>query len=84
MIGTAPKDAGLDGLIGRYNLTSEDGSQAGGIYLWESREKADAWYDEAWKQYMAEAWGQAPLLEYLDCPIVLDHETNNTVSLVAA
>jgi heme-degrading monooxygenase HmoA len=62
----------LDGLIRKYYVLSEDGETAGGIYLWESKAKAQAWYNDEWKKAMTAAWGQAPMLEYLDCPIVVD------------
>ena len=84
MLDTASKYEGLDGLTRKYYVMTDDQKQAGGIYLWESREKAQAWYNEEWTRYMTEAWGQAPLVEYLDCPIVVDNETNNTTSKVAA
>lgn len=84
MLATAPKYEGLDGLTRKYYVLTEDNKHGGGIYLWESREKADAWYNDEWKRYMTEAWGEEPLVEYLDCPIVVDNETNNTVSAVAA
>ena len=48
------------------------GETAGGVYLWESKAKAQAWYTDEWKKNMTAAWGQAPMLEYLDCPIVVD------------
>lgn len=62
----------LDGLIRKYYIMSEDGETAGGIYLWESKAKAQAWYTDEWTKNMTAAWGQAPMLEYLDCPIVVD------------
>lgn len=62
----------LDGLIRKYYIMTENGETAGGIYLWESKEKAQAWYTDEWKKNMTAAWGQAPMLEYLDCPIVVD------------
>ncbi len=62
----------LDGLIRKYYIMTEDGKTAGGIYLWESKAKAQAWYTDEWAKNMAAAWGQAPMLEYLDCPIVVD------------
>ncbi len=62
----------LDGLIRKYYIMTEDGKTAGGIYLWESKAKAQAWYTDEWAKNMTAAWGQAPMLEYLDCPIVVD------------
>ncbi len=72
LLATAPKYEKLDGLIRKYYIMTDDGKHAGGIYLWESKAKADAWYNAEWKKYMTEAWGEPPLLEYLDCPIVVD------------
>jgi hypothetical protein len=63
---------------------TEDQKHAGGIYLWKSRARAEAWFNTDWTTYMTETWGQAPLVEYLDCPIVFDNETKHTVSRVAA
>ena len=62
----------LDGLIRKYYIMTEDGKTAGGIYLWESKAKAEAWYNADWHKNMTAAWGQPPMLEYLDCPIVVD------------
>ena len=62
----------LDGLIRKYYIMTEDGKTAGGIYLWETKAKAQAWYTDEWAKNMTAAWGQAPMLEYLDCPIVVD------------
>jgi hypothetical protein len=84
MLGTAPKYEGLAGLTRKYYVVTEDQRQAGGIYLWETRAAAEAWYTPEWSRYMTEAWGQPPLVEYLDCPIVVDNETRNTTSKVAA
>ena len=62
----------LDGLIRKYYIMTEDGKTAGGIYLWESKAKAQAGYPAEGAKNMTAAWGQAPMLEYLDCPIVVD------------
>lgn len=70
---SVPKYQGLDGLIRKYYVVADDRKSAGGIYLWESREKAEAWYSPDWKSTMTEVWGEPPLLEYLDCPIVVDN-----------
>jgi heme-degrading monooxygenase HmoA len=78
MLATAPKYEKLDGLIRKYYIMTEDGKYAGGIYLWESKAKAQAWYNADWMQYMTAAWGEPPLLEYLDCPIVVDSARVNS------
>ena len=84
MNATTHKYEGLAGLTRKYYVMSEDGKHAGGIYLWESRSAAEAWYNEDWMAYMTEAWGEAPLLEYLECPIVVDNELSKAVKKDAA
>ena len=84
MDSTTGKYEGLSGLIRKYYVFSEDKKHAGGIYLWESREAAEAWYNEEWTAYMAEAWGEPPLLEYLHCPIVVDNVRSEVISANAA
>ena len=83
MAATTPKYEGMEGLTRKYYVMSEDGGHAGGIYLWETREQAEAWYNDEWMKYMTEAWGEAPLLEYLDCPIVVDNDSDKVITKAA-
>ena len=55
-----------------------------GIYLWDSREKAEQFYNEEWKIRIKELFGETPMLEYLDCSIVIDNETKEVRNLVTA
>lgn len=72
--GSAPSYQGLPGLHRKYYLRSEDGSEGGGVYLWESREAAEAVYDDAWRARLTERFGAAPQVEFLECPVVVDPE----------
>jgi hypothetical protein len=69
---SAPSYQGLPGLHRKYYLRSEDGSEGGGVYLWESRADAEAVYDDAWRARLTERFGAAPRVEYLECPVVVD------------
>ena len=71
MRSTVPKYEGLDGLISKYYVMSEDNKLAGGVYLWESVSKANAWYTAKWYDYMKKARGEPPKVEYLKAPIVV-------------
>ena len=84
MMSSVPKYEGLNGLIRKYYVVADDKSQAGGIYLWETRDIAESWYNPEWIAYMTEVFGEAPMLEYLDCTIVVDNETQNVTSKIAA
>ncbi len=79
-LGTAPKYKDMGGLIRKYYFFSEDGKTAGGIYLWESREKADRVYTDEWKAFVRGKYGTEPLLEYLECPVVVDNISHEIIS----
>ena len=82
MVASIPRYEGLDGLIRKYYVLTEDEKEGGGIYLWDSREKAELFYNEEWKTRIKELFGEKPLLEYLDCSIVIDNETKEVRNLV--
>ena len=74
MRSTVPKYEGLDGLISKFYLLSGNNERAGGLYLWESIVKANAWYTPEWYDYMKKAWGGAPTVEYLKAPIIVQNK----------
>ena len=83
MAATTPKYEGMEGLTRKYYVMTEDNQHAGGIYLWETKEQAEAWYNDEWRKYMTEAWGEEPLIESLDCPIVVDNDTDKVITKAA-
>jgi len=72
-LSTAPKYLGVTGLIRKYYMLSEDGSTVGGVYLWNSREEADAMYSESWRSFVREKYGTDPSVTYMDSPVVVDN-----------
>lgn len=77
---SAPLYQGLDGLIRKYYARSDDGTVVSGIYLWESRQAAEATYDDAWLIRVTETYGTAPDLTWLDTPVVVDNRHNELVA----
>ena len=71
--GSAPKYRGLGGLVRKYYLFGAESRTGGGCYLWEGREAAEAFYDEAWMQYMTERYGTKPEITFFDTPVVVDN-----------
>ncbi len=69
---SAPLYAGMPGLKRKYFLNGEAGG--GGIYLWESREKAEAWYNEDWANKIEARFGARPTLTYYENYVVLDND----------
>ncbi len=68
---SAPMYLGMKGLLRKDYLNGEAGG--GGIYLWESREAADAWYNDDWWPMMEKRFGVRPTLIYYDHYVTLDN-----------
>jgi hypothetical protein len=79
-LGTAPKYQGMPGLIRKYYFLTPDGTEAGGIYLWQSKQDADRLYTEEWKGFVRGKYGSDPTLTYLETPVVVDNLTQEIVS----
>jgi hypothetical protein len=70
---------GMKGLIRKYFLLAEDGRSAASVYLWESRAPAEAFFTEAWKEFMVGKYGYRPTVTYYECPIVVDNRMQEIV-----
>lgn len=73
--GTAPRYLSQPGLIRKYYVLAEDGMTAGGVYLWQSRQDADALYTEAWRAFVTEKYGAPPQVVYMESPVIVDNPT---------
>ena len=72
-LGTAPKYREAAGLVRKYYLISDDGTTAGGAYLWKSRADAERMYTPEWRQRIARTYGAEPLLQFFETPVVVDN-----------
>lgn len=79
---SAPRYQVAPGLIRKYYLLAEDGASAGGAYLWESKAKAEAFYDAAWRGSIKERFGAEPEITYFESPVIVDN-TLGTISAAA-
>ena len=61
----------VEGLRGKYFLNNERGG--GGVYEFETREAADAWFNDVWVDWMEGRFGARPVLSILDCDVGLDN-----------
>jgi len=73
--GTAPRYQSQAGLIRKYYVLAEDGMTAGGVYLWQSRQDADALYTDAWRAFVTEKYGAPPQVVYMETPVIVDNPT---------
>jgi len=51
-----------------------------GSNLWKSREEADRVYTEEWKAFVRGKYGTDPMIEYLECPVIVDNISNEIIS----
>ncbi len=76
---TAPKYLNMPGLIRKYYFRSEDGTKAGGIYLWKTKQDALALYTDEWKAFVRGKYGTEPKLNFFDCPVVVDNNSKEII-----
>ena len=69
---SAPNYRNVPGLRRKHYLLGPDGNVAGGVYLWDSREQAEALYDDAWRAKLTERYGAPPGVEYFDSPVTVE------------
>jgi hypothetical protein len=69
----APDFRHPEGLVRKYFLLSEDGREAGGVYLWQSREQAEGFY-KAYAPRIVERFGREPSITYFHSPVVVDNQ----------
>ncbi|NHZ89820.1 monooxygenase [Massilia sp. CCM 8733] len=72
-LSTAPTYQDVPGLLQKHYLLSEDGATAGGVYVWASREQAEAMYTEAWRAFVRGKYGTEPSVTYFDSPVMVDN-----------
>jgi len=76
--GSAPtyRALGAKGLIRKDYLNGDAGT--GGVYLWESRAAAEAWFTEERVAELTERFGARPRLTWYDTHVTVDNVKNET------
>ena len=76
--GTAPIYRGLatKGLIRKDYLNGDAGT--GGVYLWENRQAAEAWFTDAKIAELTERFGARPRLTWYDTHVTVDNVKGET------
>jgi hypothetical protein len=69
---SAPSYQNVDGLRRKHYLLAEDRRSAGGVYLWDSREQAEALYNDEWRARLAARYGSQPQVTYYDSQVTVD------------
>lgn len=80
---SAPKYQKMPGLIRKYYIRSEDGRTAGGVYLWESRQAAEAVYAGEWRTRVTQLYGAEPMITWFESPVIVDNAAGGSITTAA-
>mgnify|MGYP007115340221 FL=1 len=72
---SAPLYCEVKGLIRKDFLNGEE--CGGGVYLWESREAAEAWFNDEWWGWIEDRFGARPTLTYFDHYLTVDNKSGD-------
>lgn len=75
----ADRYIGIPGLIRKYFGFSADARSVVGVYLWTSKEAADAFYSPDWIAGVTERWGAAPERADWIVPVVAESAEGRVV-----
>jgi len=68
----APRFRDVPGLIRKQFICAEDG-WAGGVYLWQTREDAEAFYAGPWLDGIRDRYGMDPQIRFFETPCITDN-----------
>jgi hypothetical protein len=68
---------GVPGLIRKYFGFSPNASSVVGIYLWDSKDAADAFYSNEWIDGVTNRWGAMPVKAEWIVPVVAETRTGS-------
>jgi hypothetical protein len=71
-----PRYRGLPGLHRKYFLGSA--THGAGVYEWETRAAADAFYNDAWRERLRTVYGAVPQIEFFDLHAVVDNDARTS------
>ena len=69
---TAHTCEGIPGLIRKYYGITPDGGSLVGIYLWDNKAAADAFYSADWVATVTKRWAAAPQRQEWETPMVVE------------
>ena len=64
------------GLIRKNYLINTESNTAGGVYVFDSAEKALEWFDSDRIAFLSERYSTTPDIKYFDSPVEVNNETN--------
>jgi hypothetical protein len=79
---SAPNYRGVPGLVRKYYLYGDD-QTGGGVYLWSTREAAERFYSDSWKNTIAQRYGAQPEILFYETSVIVEN-ADKEATIVAA
>ena len=79
---SAPNYRGVPGLVRKYYLYGDD-QTGGGVYLWASREAAERFYSNSWKNMIVERFGTQPDIRFYETSVIVENPEQSATSAAA-
>jgi hypothetical protein len=71
---TIPRWRANPQLVRKHYLLSEDGHECAGLYIWPTRQAAEAAHDATWRAGVEKRTGAPPTIRYFGLQMLLDNE----------
>jgi hypothetical protein len=71
-----PRYQGVPSLRRKYFIGNA--AEGGGVYEWDSRAAAEAFYDDQWFARMQQIYGTRPRVQYFDVYALVDNEAGSS------
>ena len=68
---SAPTFRNRPGLLSKHYLREPETGLGGGLYVWETRAAAEAYFTPEWRARMAATFGAEPQVRYFEGPLVV-------------
>jgi hypothetical protein len=77
----APDFLRIPGFVRKQFICRRDGKTAGGAYMWESQEAAEAFYSGPWAEGIRARYGCEPRISYYETVAIADKVSGTTGAL---
>ena len=79
-LSTASRYTTVPGLLRKHYLITDDGGNAGGVYLWKSRADAERLFTDDWRKFVVEKYGSDPVISWFVTPVVVDSGSGEIIT----
>ena len=77
----APDFLAVPGFLRKHFICAADGTVAGGVYLWENRAAAEAFYSGGWLEGIRARYGSEPRITYFETVALSDRASGQAGAL---